>query len=53
MAKKSLNISDFDQKQTLGIGTFGKVKLVFFRGARKKFPFALKILQKTEIIKLN
>lgn len=43
-------MEDFIVVKTLGIGTFGKVKLVYYRKRYQKIPFALKILKKREII---
>lgn len=48
-----LSISDFELSRTLGIGTFGKVKQVFFKRDCNKTPLAMKILKKTEIIQLS
>ena len=50
MAKK-LNLSDFEMLQTLGTGSFGRVRL----GKEKSTGqyFALKVLKKAEILRLK
>jgi protein kinase X len=47
----TLNIDDFEILNTIGIGTFGRVKLVKLKGNDKMLPFAMKILKKKLIIK--
>ena len=48
---KKITLEDFDIKQTVGTGSFGRVKLIFNQKENKYF--ALKILKKLEIIKLK
>lgn len=43
----------FDLGDTLGTGTFGRVRLVTYNSNKKQHYFALKILKKSEIIKLK
>ncbi|KAF8275236.1 kinase-like domain-containing protein [Lactarius quietus] len=55
---RSLRLKDFEVRGTLGTGTFGRVLLVKYRPAATtqtnsvKF-FAMKVLQKTEVIRLR
>lgn len=55
---RSLRLQDFEVRGTLGTGTFGRVLLVKYRPAAStqtnsvKF-FAMKVLQKTEVIRLR
>lgn len=51
--EKRLSLHDFEVAQTLGIGTFGKVKQVFYKKDSKKIPLAMKMLKKKEIVKLS
>lgn len=48
---KKVNLNDFTVKKTVGTGSFGRVKLVYHPGESKYY--ALKILKKTEVIKLK
>lgn len=50
-----LKLSDFELKGTLGTGTFGRVLLVRSRptNARRSNFFAMKVLRKTEVIRLR
>lgn len=48
---KKLNLDDFDQLQTIGTGSFGRVKLAYWK--EKQRFVALKILKKAEILKLK
>ncbi|KAL4467544.1 hypothetical protein ABPG72_004612 [Tetrahymena utriculariae] len=48
-----ISISDFDIFATLGTGTFGRVRQVKLKGDTNKEIFALKMLKKTEIVRLN
>ena len=50
---KDITIKDFDIGPTLGKGTFGKVKQVQYRKIKSDFVFALKILKKKDLVKLN
>jgi len=49
--QKTLNLSDYELKETLGTGTFGRVRLVKHIGENKHY--ALKILKKAALIKLK
>mmetsp|Transcript_74390 Transcript_74390/g.230732 ORF Transcript_74390/g.230732 Transcript_74390/m.230732 type:complete len:355 (-) Transcript_74390:40-1104(-) len=44
---------DFDLRATVGTGTFGRVRLVKIKGSPDRTPFVLKILKKSEIIRLK
>ncbi|KAH6573235.1 hypothetical protein BASA50_007634 [Batrachochytrium salamandrivorans] len=46
-----LKIEDFDIRNTLGTGSFGRVHLVKYKATGKHY--AMKVLKKTEIIKLR
>lgn len=48
---KKISLEDFVIKQTIGTGSFGRVKLIFHPKQNKYF--ALKILKKSEIVKLK
>lgn len=48
---KKVNLVDFSQKQTVGTGSFGRVKLVL--NTKENKYSALKILKKSEILKLK
>lgn len=52
-AEKGLSIKDFELGPTLGTGTFGRVRQVRFRSSPSQQVFALKMLKKTEIVKLH
>jgi len=43
----------FGLGETLGTGTFGRVRLVSFRSGQKEHWFALKMLKKSEVIRLK
>lgn len=45
--------SDFDLRDTVGTGTFGRVRVVKVKGSQDRTPMALKILKKHEVIKLK
>lgn len=47
----TLNFADLDQRNTLGTGTFGRVRLVVHRPTGN--VYALKALQKAQIVALN
>lgn len=51
-SERKLTIHDFDFLSTLGTGTFGRVRLVKFKHDNSD-PMALKMLKKTEIIRLK
>lgn len=48
--QKKVSIKDFKQGPVLGSGTFGVVKQVFYKKKSSKQPFALKILDKSQIV---
>lgn len=50
---ENISIKDFEIGPTLGNGTFGRVKQVYYRPSPCDFVFALKILKKADLIKLN
>jgi hypothetical protein len=50
---RRLTIHDFDFLSTLGTGTFGRVRLVKLKHDTTCEPMALKMLKKTEIIRLK
>jgi protein kinase A/protein kinase X len=50
---ENITIKDFEIGFTLGNGTFGKVKQVRYKHIQSDFVFALKILKKTDLVKLN
>lgn len=52
-SERRLTIHDFDFLSTLGTGTFGRVRLVKFKHDPTCEPMALKMLKKTEIIRLK
>jgi len=49
----SLGVKSFTLGPTLGTGTFGRVRLVTYTHNSKPYYFALKMLKKTEIIRLK
>lgn len=49
----SLKIEDFQLFSTLGTGTFGRVRLVKLKKEINGDVYALKMLKKTEIVRLN
>eukprot|EP00397_Hematodinium_sp_SG-2012_P013032 GEMP01013221.1.p1 GENE.GEMP01013221.1~~GEMP01013221.1.p1 ORF type:complete len:353 (+),score=53.82 GEMP01013221.1:142-1200(+) len=44
---------DFDLRATVGTGTFGRVRVVKIKGSADRSPLALKILKKSEVIRLK
>lgn len=50
---KQWKIGDFDMRATVGTGTFGRVRVVKISGSKDRTPFALKILKKSEVIRLK
>jgi len=44
---------DFDLRATVGTGTFGRVRVVKVRGSEDRSPMALKIMKKSEVIRLK
>ena len=51
--KRELTIRDFNIYTTLGTGTFGRVRQVRLKGDKSSIVYALKMLKKTEIVRLN
>jgi len=50
---KQLQLSDFDLRATVGTGTFGRVRILKLKGNTDRTPFALKMLKKSEVIRLK
>lgn len=50
---RKLKLADFDLRETVGTGTFGRVRIVKLKGDSRRVPFALKMLKKSEIIRLK
>jgi len=50
---KKFAFKDFDLRATVGTGTFGRVRVVKIKGSPDRTPFALKIMKKSEIIRLK
>lgn len=48
-----LTVFDFEISTTLGTGTFGRVRQVKIKGDAEKQVYALKMLKKTEVVRLN
>ncbi|EER17036.1 cAMP-dependent protein kinase catalytic subunit, putative, partial [Perkinsus marinus ATCC 50983] len=46
-------LDDFDLGDIVGTGHFGRVRVVKIKGAEDRTPFALKILYKSEVIRLK
>ncbi|CAK0818916.1 unnamed protein product, partial [Prorocentrum cordatum] len=44
---------DFDLRATVGTGTFGRVRVVKIKGSKDRTPLALKIMKKSEVIRLK
>eukprot|EP00386_Alphamonas_edax_P005983 GDKI01019517.1.p1 GENE.GDKI01019517.1~~GDKI01019517.1.p1 ORF type:complete len:348 (-),score=85.49 GDKI01019517.1:110-1153(-) len=53
LSGKRLTINDFDLRATVGTGTFGRVRVVKVKGSPDRTPMALKILKKSEVIRLK
>ncbi|KAF4654405.1 hypothetical protein FOL46_008735 [Perkinsus olseni] len=51
--KPRYRLEDFDLRATVGTGTFGRVRVVKIKGCKDRTPFALKILKKSEVIRLK
>jgi len=47
------SFQDFDLRATVGTGTFGRVRVVKVKGSSDRTPLALKILKKSEVIRLK
>ena len=50
---RKLELSDFDLRATVGTGTFGRVRIVKLKGDASRTAMALKMLKKTEVIRLK
>jgi len=53
VAGKSFTFENFDLRATVGTGTFGRVRVVKIRGCKDRTPLALKIMKKSEVIRLK
>merc|ERR1719247_3860406 len=53
LAGKKWAFDDFDLRATVGTGTFGRVRVVKIKGQADGSPMALKILKKSEVIRLK
>lgn len=52
-SKEKFNVKDFDLRATVGTGTFGRVRVVKIKGSHDRTPLALKIMKKSEVIRLK
>lgn len=50
---KKWSFGDFDLRATVGTGTFGRVRVVKIKGSQDRSPMALKIMKKSEVIRLK
>jgi serine/threonine protein kinase len=50
---KTFTFKDFDLRPTVGTGTFGRVRVVKIKGNSDRTPMALKIMKKSEVIRLK
>lgn len=50
---KQWKFDDFDLRATVGTGTFGRVRVVKIKGHADRSPMALKIMKKSEVIRLK
>eukprot|EP00928_Gymnodinium_smaydae_P076686 TRINITY_DN5974_c0_g1_i1.p1 TRINITY_DN5974_c0_g1~~TRINITY_DN5974_c0_g1_i1.p1 ORF type:complete len:398 (+),score=87.29 TRINITY_DN5974_c0_g1_i1:224-1417(+) len=50
---RALSFYDLDLRATVGTGTFGRVRLAMIRGDPERHPMAIKILKKSEVIRLK
>jgi len=50
---RQFTFKDFDLKATVGTGTFGRVRVVKIKGSTDRTPLALKIMKKSEVIRLK
>lgn len=50
---KAFGFADFDLRATVGTGTFGRVRVVKIKGCKDRTPLALKIMKKSEVIRLK
>mmetsp|Transcript_39419 Transcript_39419/g.109647 ORF Transcript_39419/g.109647 Transcript_39419/m.109647 type:complete len:364 (-) Transcript_39419:79-1170(-) len=53
LAGKRWTFKDFDLRATVGTGTFGRVRVVKIKGSPDRTPMALKIMKKSEVIRLK
>jgi serine/threonine protein kinase len=53
VAGRILSVDEFDLRPTVGMGTFGRVRVVKIKGATDRTPLALKIMKKSEVIRLK
>mmetsp|Transcript_98946 Transcript_98946/g.284269 ORF Transcript_98946/g.284269 Transcript_98946/m.284269 type:complete len:360 (-) Transcript_98946:79-1158(-) len=53
VAGKTFCFADFDLRATVGTGTFGRVRVVKIKGSKDRTPLALKIMKKSEVIRLK
>merc|ERR1719428_1067277 len=53
LAGKEWKFDDFDLRATVGTGTFGRVRVVKIKGNPDRSPMALKIMKKSEVIRLK
>ncbi|XP_055388396.1 cAMP-dependent protein kinase catalytic subunit PRKX-like [Condylostylus longicornis] len=52
-SKPKLRLSDFELNATVGAGTFGRVRMCKLKHCEDRSPLALKILKKSEVIRLK
>ncbi|EER05617.1 cAMP-dependent protein kinase catalytic subunit, putative [Perkinsus marinus ATCC 50983] len=50
---KKLTVRSFNLKDTVGTGSFGRVRVVKLKGSEDQSPMALKMLKKSEVIRLK
>lgn len=50
---KKWKFEDFDLRATVGTGTFGRVRVVKIKGIKDRSPMALKIMKKSEVLRLK
>mmetsp|Transcript_8636 Transcript_8636/g.20326 ORF Transcript_8636/g.20326 Transcript_8636/m.20326 type:complete len:363 (+) Transcript_8636:142-1230(+) len=53
ISNKRWNFKEFDLRATVGTGTFGRVRVVKIKGSPDRTPMALKIMKKSEVIRLK
>eukprot|EP01066_Platyproteum_vivax_P009165 Platyproteum_vivax@DN4006_c0_g1_i1.p1 len=53
VGNRQWRFDDFDLRATVGTGTFGRVRVVKVKGSADRTPLALKILRKSEVIRLK
>jgi len=53
VAGRTFCFNDFDLRATVGTGTFGRVRVVKVKGSKDRTPLALKIMKKSEVIRLK